>query len=98
MKVVKFNTPNGEYELPLELIAKDRANYYAKKDGVEIGSKDYQDEVDWVMKDDFEGIDWLLNNTDFEDWKDVALKVSNKVKVTDDDFWTSSDGFKIVER
>lgn len=49
------------------------------------------------MKDDFEGIDWLLNNTDWEDWQDSATKLNDKVKVTDGDFWCSSDDFEIVE-
>ena len=50
------------------------------------------------MDDDYEGIDWLINNSDWEDWKDVVLKINDKVNVTDDDFWTSSDGFEIVKR
>ena len=55
-------------------------------------------EIDFIMDDDYEGIDWLINNSDWEDWKDVVLKINDKVNVTDDDFWTSSDGFEIVKR
>lgn len=97
MKVIKCNTPNGQFQIPLKLVAENRANYYAKKDGVEIGSQDYKEEVDWVMEDDFEGIDWLLNNTNWEDWQDSVTKLNDKVQVTDDDFWCSGDDFEIIE-
>jgi hypothetical protein len=98
MKVIKCNTPNGQFQIPLKLVAENRADYYAVEvDGNKKGSQEWQDEVDWVMKDDFEGIDWLINNTNWEDWQDLATKLNDKVKVTDDDFWCSSDGFEIVE-
>lgn len=98
MKVIKCNTPNGQFQIPLKLVAENRADYYAiEVDGNEKGSQEWQEEVDWVMKDDFEGIDWLLNNTNWEDWQDSATKLNDKVKVTDDDFWCSSDDFEIVE-
>lgn len=98
MKVIKCNTPNGQFQIPLQLVAENRADYYAVEvDGNEKGSKEWQEEVDWVMKDDFEGIDWLLNNTNWEDWQDSATKLNDKVKVTDEDFWRSSDDFEIVE-
>lgn len=98
MKVIKCNTPNGQFQIPLRLVAENRADYYAVEvDGNEKGSQEWQEEVDWVMKDDFEGIDWLLNNTNWEDWQDSATKLNDKVKVTDDDFWCSSDDFEIVE-
>ena len=98
MKVIKCNTPNGQFKIPLKLVAENRADYYAVEvDGNEKGSQEWQEEVDWVMEDDFEGIDWLLNNTNWEDWQDSATKLNDKVKVTDDDFWCSSDDFEIVE-
>ena len=98
MKVIKCNTPNGQFQIPLKLVAENRADYYSVEvDGNEKGSQEWQEEVDWVMEDDFEGIDWLLNNTNWEDWQDSATKLNDKVKVTNDDFWCSSDDFEIVE-
>jgi enolase len=98
MKVIKCNTPNGQFQIPLKLVAENRADYYAVEvDGNEKKSQEWQEEVDWVMKDDFEGIDWLINNSNWEDWQDSATKLNDKVKVTDDDFWCSSDDFEIVE-
>ena len=42
-------------------------------------------------------IDWLINNTDWDDWENIAVKINDKVKVTDDDFWCSSDDFTIID-
>lgn len=97
MKVIKCNTPKGQFLIPLKPVAEHRAAYYAKVDNVDIGSSEYQEEIDLVMNDDYEAIDWLLNNTDWEEWEDIALKLNDKVKVTDDDFWCNTDDFEIIE-
>lgn len=97
MKIILCNTPQGQYGLPLELIAKDRANYYAIEiEELDADSDEWKKEFDWIMKDDYEGIDWLLNNYEWEDWENEAFKINNTVKVTEDDFWTSSDDFEII--
>ena len=97
MKVIKFNTPKGQFTIPLKNVAEHRADYYAVEvDGHEKGSVEYKEEVDWVMNDDFEAIDWLLNNTDFEDWESVTEKINDKINVTEDDFWCDSDNFEII--
>jgi hypothetical protein len=98
MKVILCNTPKGQYAIPLKLIAEDRANYYSVVvDGNEVGLDEFNEEVNFVMEDNFEGIDWLINNFDWEDWESVATKINDKVEVTDDDFWTSSEDFEIVD-
>ena len=98
MKVIICNTPKGQFKIPLQPVAENRADYYAcEVDGHAKNSQEWQDEVDFVMNDNFEGIDWILNNTDWEDWEKIAVKLNNKVKTTDDDFWRSSEDFEIVE-
>src|SRR5690606_16029905 len=92
MRTIKFNTPDGQYTLPLINVAEHRAGHYVKE-----GTQDYQDEINFVMEDDFEGIDWLLNNTDYEDWEDQTTTINSEVKVSMDEFWCSSDGFEIIE-
>ena len=97
-KVIEFNTPDGVYQLDLKPVAEHRADYYSlEKRGKEKDSEDYLQEVQWVMEDDFEGIDWLLNNTNYEDWEDVTKKINSDVNVTQEDFWCSSEDFKIIE-
>ena len=99
MKVIVCNTPRGQYSIPLKSVAENRADYYAcEVDGNEKGSEEYNLEVEFAMKDNYEAIDWILNNSNWEDWEDVATKLNEKVNVTDDDFWTDSDDFKIVEQ
>lgn len=98
MKVIKFDTPNGQFQIPLQKVAENRADYYAvEKDGYSKESQEYKEEVDWVMEDDFEGIDWLINNSNFEDWTDSATKLNDEVNVTEEDFWCDSEYFEIVE-
>ena len=96
MKVIKFDTPKGQYKLPLRKVAENRADYYiVEKSGQSKDSQEYKDEVDWVMNDDFEGIDWLINNSDFDDWSDFVIKINDNINVTEDDFWCDSDHFEI---
>lgn len=98
MKVIKMNTPDGQYTLPLEKVAEHRADYYAtEKLGHEKNSEPYKREVAWIMADDYEGIDWIINNSDYEDWELETTKLNNDVMVTMDDFWSSSDDFEIID-
>jgi len=97
MKVIIINTPKGQYQIPSLPVAEQRADYYAEVDGHEIGSTEWKEEVDYALNDDYEVIDWLINNSDWEDWEGVATKLNEKVKVTDDDFWCCSDDFEIKE-
>lgn len=98
MKAIICNTPKGQFQIPLQKVAEHRADYYAcEVGGHEKNSQEWKKEVDWVMEDGFECIDWIINNTDWEDWESSAIKLNNKIKVTDDDFWSSSDDFEIVD-
>lgn len=97
-KVIRFNTPKGQYEIPLIKVAENRAQYYADEENFNSDSQEWDDEISLVMEDDFEGIDWLINNTDFEDWEDIAVKINEDVKISEEDFWTSSDDFEIIEK
>jgi len=87
-----FPTPKGMFKVALIVIAKNRADYYIE----DKNSRDYKGNVKFILEDDFEGIDWLLNNMDFEDIESKSVKISDDIKVTDEDFWTSSDNFEIV--
>lgn len=98
MKTIKVSTPAGQYAVPLKLVAENRADYYAiELDGYNKDSSEYIEEVDFVLNDDYEGIDWMVNNTDWKDWESVAVKLNSNVNVTDDDFWTSTEHFEIVD-
>lgn len=98
MKYMIINTPQGQHKLALELVAEHRADYYAcVVDGEDRDSDSWKSEVRSAMNDKFECIDWIINNSDWSDWEKQAVKISDKVLVSEDDFWTSSEDFEIIE-
>lgn len=62
------------YGYPLERIAHDRATYYAKNDP----KTTYEREFEFVMEDDYEGIDWLQNNMNPKDEDFVIIQHATK--------------------
>ena len=72
MKKITFENSSYTFVLSLEKVAENRAKYYAGRD-YEKWTKDYNDvykeEMDYIIDDEYEGIDWLLNNTDPDDFK-----------------------------
>lgn len=62
-RVIELSDSGFVWHVPLEAIAKHRAKYYAERD------KDttFEDEFEFVMRDDLEALDWFQNNMDFED-------------------------------
>lgn len=82
MKYITFELENGDiYGLPLEEVAKARAEYYAKIDP----DTTFQEEFDYVMEDGFEGKDWFSNNQNPEDFagKYVLLKAGEQQTLHD---------------
>lgn len=94
MKLIKINTPDGQYTLPLIKVAEHRADEYEHRKHTPI---EWKEEVDFVMTDNYEGIDWIINNSNYEDWEEETTKINSDVKVTMDDFWCRSEDFEIIE-
>ena len=90
MRKIVIDYPTYRLEIPVIEVAKNRANYYANVDSFEVGSEEYQQEVDMLMNDNYEVEDWLVNNTDPSDFKDVA-KVVFKENEVDWDYWGGTD-------
>jgi hypothetical protein len=98
MKVLIVNTPTGQYALSLRSVSEHRANYYAiEVDGHELDSEEWEEEVEFCMKDKFEAIDWIVNNSNWEEWKEHAIKLNDNILVTDESFWKSSYDFEIID-
>lgn len=91
MKIIKFATPKGECYVPLKTIAEHRAKHYA-----EGNEKRFEEEVNYVLTDSYEGIDWMSNNMDLEDFEKDIVVLNDKCLVTDEDGWENSS-FKIEE-
>lgn len=76
-KIIELTFDDGEkWQMPLEFVAKHRANYYKGRAAEKCEDDfNYEEEVEYVMNDDYEGKDWLQNNMDYEDFKDVVVKL-----------------------
>ena len=97
-KYIIIDTPRGQYELLAETVALDRTKYYAEQDGFQLGSDEWAQEMNYSMDSDYELIDWLLNNSDWEDWNGCATKINDDVLTTTKNFWTTSDNFSVIEK
>lgn len=95
MKVIRVNTPNGLFGIPLESVAKHRADYYVGADNVD--TDEYNQELQYIINDHDEGIDWLINSTDWSDWADTSFYLGKGIEVTQDSFWKSPSDFKVVD-
>ena len=75
-KYIELDFENGQrWHIPLNFIAEHRTRFYAQKDGFSANSEEWKEEMSFVMDDDFEGIDWLSNNMNWEDVENVATLV-----------------------
>lgn len=80
-KVIELHMESGRfYHVPLEQVAKHRAEYYAQKDT----DTTFEDEMDFVMTDDYEGIDWYQNNMDPDEVKATLIKDVKPLKFEDE--------------
>lgn len=94
MKVIIIDTPKGEYRIPLIKIAKHRANHlcdYNENDPA------FRINIDFIMNDDYEGINWIVNYTSQEYWDSDLIRHSDVIFTSEADFWSDEDNFRIVE-
>jgi hypothetical protein len=72
-KCIKIQFPNGDiFYVPSTVIAENRANYYSSVDGYEIGSNEWQEEVNYALNTEYEIEDWLRNNMNWNDLEPYA--------------------------
>lgn len=78
-KAIEITFPNGDlYELDLMIVANNRADEYADTEA------ERKEEIEYVMNDKYEGVDWLKNNMNYEDVKDkLVLKKQGKIDTSD---------------
>lgn len=88
-KSIRVTFSNGErYDIPAELIAESRADYYATEFGGEEATYDkiYEKEYKYTLGDRIELIDWVSNNMEWEDVEDSAEKLDTKKTNKSDEF------------
>lgn len=78
MKMIQLTTAKAVYHLPLEFIAKARAEYYKDSDDTTI-----EEEIGYVMEDPSMAFDWMSNNMDVEDYESAMVKVRD-VEIEED--------------
>ena len=71
-KIIRIEMPDGSlWDVPAEIVAHNRAKYYADKDtGETCGEKHtkaYLHELEYTLRDDDELTDWAANNMNWED-------------------------------
>lgn len=66
-KYITAEDKNGIWTVPISVIAKNRAEHYAKTDP----DTTYQEEYEFVMEDTDEAIDWFRNNMDWDDLGEI---------------------------
>ena len=92
MKYIRVTMPDlSKWDIPADFIAKTRAEYYANKDTKKLEvipsglwGKIFNEELDYAMNDSYELFDWLSNNMNWADVKDVAEKIS-EIKLANED-------------
>ena len=85
-KFLRVTFSDGKvYDIPAEVIAKVRAEYYATSDATkgEDYKKVYDEELKIGLEDDYEIHDWAFNNMDWVDVKEQAVLVEQECKPAD---------------
>ena len=71
-KYIRLYFPNGKvFDIPASFVADKRATYYAEKDETVT----YEEEYEFTMSDEYELKDWLQNNQNWVDVKDIAKEI-----------------------
>lgn len=78
-KVISIVTPKGEIGIPLTYVAENRANYYSDVDDYDYKSKEWFQEFNLTMEDDYEGIDWFVNNMDLDEVLPIAIMIDESI-------------------
>ena len=86
--------PDGsKWDVPAEVIAKNRADYYEAKD-----PGCYNDEYKRAMEDDIELADWAANNMNWEDVQSSAVKhCDGRFEMDFQDGWVNGEKEVIVQ-
>ena len=101
MQVIRITMPDGaKYDVPTEIIARNRAKYYADKefDG-DIERSLAEDTLPLFQSDDYEIHDWAANNMNWSDVKDHATLASlpEDSEASHQEGWINGE-YEIIEK
>lgn len=90
-KHLQITMPDGsKWAVPVEVIAMNRATYYAKNDGITVEESLNKDTYPLFESDEFEIEDWAANNMNWSDVEHLAV-CTGKGEVDFDDGWANGD-------
>lgn len=90
-KHLQVTMPDGsKWAVPVEVIAMNRAVYYAKNDGMTLEDSLNNDTNPLFESDSFEIEDWAANNMNWSDVEHLAVCTCNG-EVDFDDGWANGD-------
>lgn len=90
--IVTFS--NGEqFKIPQDVIAKDRADYYAMKEGHdrETYNRVYKEEIEFAKNNTEVLRDWASNSMDWEDVKHKAVKLESDNTSNKSEEWVNAE-------
>lgn len=77
-KFIQITSKQGYvYKIPAEIVAADRAKYYAEKDE---DPNVYKEEYEHTLESDYELSDWFSGNLNWEDVSEHAILLSTPEK------------------
>ena len=86
MRVIRVTMPDLTlWDIPVDVIARNRAAAYAEEFNNDIELSLKEDTLPLFESNEYEIKDWAANNMNWDDVKEVAKFVSNKI-MTDGDF------------
>lgn len=94
MEYIKVKMPDGFWVVPVDIIADNRAKYFAERDS----DTTYEEEFNYTMSSHDEISDWAKDNMNWSDVQKFARKLDSKI-LTKDDFeesWMNND-FEFVD-
>ena len=100
-KKIRITFPCGDiFDVPVHIIAAARAKYYANNDLKHGRSYDktYKAEYEYTSENDDEILDWVQNNTNWDDLEKFAVKVDVEIEKVDYKLAFSSCDFEILKK
>lgn len=93
-KVLRVEMPDGsEWDVPAEIIADNRASYYASLGGLkpptEAWDKVYKEDFEDTLQDDDLLLEWAANQMDWLEVEEHAIKVSEPTGADYQESWVN---------
>lgn len=87
-KLMTVTMPDGsKWGVPVDMIARDRATFYADEFGGDIERSLAEDTIPLFESSDYEIYDWAVNNMDWSDFDGHHVKVSEAPQPDFEEAW-----------